>query len=155
MIETKERQFGEYAITVTQLPARRGMRLLRRVMQALAPALGDAASPALAAVTQGNGVKALAGLNLSSFGAAIERLFQNLDDATLDAILYDRECGALATARVNGKELLPVLDAIVGADLFLLMRIAAFALEVHFSSFFDAAREAAARAKAEAATAAA
>lgn len=139
MIETKEREIGGHTISVTQLPAKRAMKLLRRVLKVLAPALGDAAGPALAA-TKAEGIRGLAGMDLSNLGGALQRLFEQLDDASLDAIVFDRDGGALATARIDGRELLPVLDAVIGANLLLLGKIVAFALEVHFGSFFDGLR---------------
>lgn len=150
MIQTREKEIGGHVISVTQLPARRAAKLLRRVTKVLAPAMGEAAGPMLSAAKE-RGMAGVMGADVSKLGGAFQRLFEQLDDDALDAIVFDRENGALSTARYDGKELLPLLDVVIGADLVTLGRIVAFAMEVHFASFFDALRAAdAARKSAEA-----
>lgn len=139
MLQTREKQIDGHIISVTQLPARRAAKLLRRVMKVMAPALGEAAGPMLSAARDG-GMAGVMRADVSQLGGAFERLFAQLDDDALDAIVFDREAGALSTARCDGQELLPVLDAVIGADLLTLGKVVAFAMEVHFASFFDALR---------------
>lgn len=140
-LKTESREFGQHRITVTQLPARRNMKLLRRLAAAFAPALGQAAGPAMQAAKSG-GMTELMKMDLSGLGDAFERLFKTLDDESLDAIVYDPQCGALATAQIDGTrgrtDLLPVIDNVVGGDLLLLGKIVTFALGVHFADFFAA-----------------
>lgn len=140
-LKTDTRQFGDLSVTVTQLPVRRSAKLLRRLTAALAPALGEAAGPALKTV-KNDGMAGLMKMDLSALGGAFERLFRQLDDEALDSIVFDPQCGALATAKVVGPkgstDLLPVVDNVLGGNVILLGQIVAFALGVHFADFFAA-----------------
>lgn len=143
MLQTREKEIGGHVISVTQLPARRAAKLLRRVTKVLAPAMGEAAGPLLAAAKSG-GMAGVMGADVSKLGGAMQRLFEQFDDDALDSIVFDRENGALSTTRYDGKELLPLVDVVIGADLVTLGKIVTFAMEVHFASFFDALRAGAA-----------
>lgn len=126
MIGTQERTIDGRSYTVTQLPARRSLKLLRKLVAALGPGLATAFGS-----TQG---KDLRGLDVSALGPALERLTAHLDDATLDAVVNE----ALATVRVDGIELLPQFDIVFQGKLGSLFKVLGFAMEVQYGDFFGA-----------------
>jgi hypothetical protein len=123
--ETQTREIGGRTFTVTQLPPRRALKLLRRVVAVLGPPLAQGLS-----ATSGRGLKEV---DLTALAPALEKLFEQLDDAELDALID----GALATARLDGKEVLPVFDLVFRGRLPDVFKLLVFALEVHFADFFD------------------
>jgi hypothetical protein len=115
---TLERDIDGHRYAVTQLPAMRALRLLNR--------LGRVAGPALATLVDGGAAAP------GALGLAAEGLFERLPDEELEAIVKE----LLASARADGKELLPQFDLHFQGCMSTLFRVLSFALEANYGGFF-------------------
>lgn len=123
MIETKEKVIGSSNYAVTQLPARRALRLQAKLVKLLGPAVSTifVATGDLDSADQ-------------SIPKAITALASQLDDKTFDQLILDLLQGQV---RKNGKEITEqVLDLEFAGNLNELFLVLSFVLEVNFGDFF-------------------
>lgn len=124
MIETKEKVISGSNYAVTQLPARRALRLQAKLVKLLGPAVSTifVATGDLDNADQ-------------SIPKAITALATQLDDKTFDQLVLDLLQGQV---RKNGKEITEqVLDLEFAGKLNELFLVLAFVLEVNFGDFFQ------------------
>lgn len=121
---TQTKTIDGVAYAVTQLPARRAARLLNRLLRVFGPALGGLAGAA-------KGGASLETADLSSVGPVLEGLFARLSEDEQDHLINE----LLATATVDGKEVLPVLDLHFQGRLGALFKLVGFAVKVNFEDF--------------------
>lgn len=123
MIETKEKVINGSSYSVTQLPARRALRLQAKLMKLLGPAASTifVASGDLDTADQ-------------AIPKAVSALAAQLDDKTFDQLILELLQGQ---ARKNGKEITEnVLDMEFSGNLNELYLLLIFVLEVNFGDFF-------------------
>jgi hypothetical protein len=123
MIQTLEKTINGSSYSVTQLPARRALRLQAKLVKLLGPAVSTifVASGDLDNADQ-------------SIPKAIAALASQLDDKSFDQLVLDLLQGQ---ARKNGKEINEaVLDMEFAGNLNELFLLLAFVLEVNFGDFF-------------------
>lgn len=133
MIETKYKTIddkttgkaGNYS--VTQLPAFRGLKMLARLTRTVGPALAK-----LADAEQGGEI------GVAALGDAVGALCEKLNDAEIEGITRE----LLAGATVDEQPLLSQFDMHFAGKPELALQVLAFAVEVNFGGFFDAARNA-------------
>ena len=116
MVKTEPREIDGHTYTVTQLPPRRAMRLLRRLAALIAPAFGGAGDGKVAKFDFSGLASALGGLRDEEFDLIVNEL--------------------LAMAQVDGKDLLPIFDLTFQGALPTLFKVLGFALEVQYGDFF-------------------
>lgn len=123
-IETKTKEINNETYSVTQLPARRALRLQAKLIKLFGPAAAE--------------IFVAAGTNLStadhSLPKAISLLTNELDDKTFDSLVIEM----LQGSRKNGEEITEKSIDLMFAgklnDLFLLL---AFVVEVNYGDFFQ------------------
>jgi hypothetical protein len=131
MIETKYKTIEDKTTSkaatysVTQLPAFRGLKMLARLTRTVGPALAK-----LANAEQGGEI------DLSSLGDAVGALCEKLTDAEIDGITRE----LLFSSTVDEQPLLAQFDSHFAGKPELALQVLAFAVEVNFGGFFDAAR---------------
>lgn len=131
MQATRETVIGERTVAVTQLPARRALKTLHRILRVVLPAgakaLGDGSLGELSDA---------ANMKLGGLGNAAETLFDRLSESELDDLIGV----LLSTATLDGKPLIPQIDLAFQGRLFELLQVVKFALEVNYADFFDGFR---------------
>lgn len=123
MIETKEKIINGSTYSVTQLPARRALRLQAKLVKLLGPAASAifVASGDLDTADQ-------------AIPKAVASLASQLDDKNFDQLVLELLQGQ---ARINGKEITEhVLDMEFAGKLNELFLLLGFVLEVNFGDFF-------------------
>ena len=128
MIQTKEKQIHGAIYSVTQLPARRALRLKAKLLRLFGPALAHLFLP-------GAGNESIAGLPFSKAEAvsAVESLMTQLDDKTFESLVIELCQGV----RKDGMELTEsVIDVEFAGDLGTLMQVLWFVIDCNFGSFF-------------------
>jgi hypothetical protein len=128
MIETREKQIHGAVYSVTQLPARRALRLKSKLMRLFGPALAQLLLP-------GGNSENITGLPFSKQEAvkAVESLIQQLDDKTFENLVIELCQGV----RKEGMELTEsVIDVEFAGDLGTLMQVLWFVIDCNFGSFF-------------------
>jgi hypothetical protein len=124
MIETKEKEINGATYSVTQLPARRAIRLKAKLIKLFGPALAQM----VLQTTAENESK-----SKNSLVAAIESLAASLDPAEFENLVVE----VLQGSRKNGKELLPqIIDLEFAGDMESLYKLLMFILEVNYANFF-------------------
>lgn len=128
MIETREKQIHGAVYTVTQLPARRALRLKAKLLRLFGPALAQLFLP-------GGSDPSISGLPFSKSEAvkAVESLMAQLDDRTFENLVLELCQGV----RKDGMELTDsVIDIEFAGDLGTLMQVLWFVIDCNFGSFF-------------------
>ena len=128
MIQTREKQIKGALYSVTQLPARRALRLKAKLLRLFGPALAQLFLP-------GGNQENIAGLPFSKAEAvrAIESLMAQLDDKTFENLVLELCQGV----RKDGMELTEsVIDVEFAGDLGTLMQVLWFVIDCNFGSFF-------------------
>jgi hypothetical protein len=112
----------------SQLPARRSLKLMAKLLKAL--------GPALVPIAMGGGMKA----DASTLGPALS----SLDADAIEPLLCEILAGTVVN--VNGVRVQldspPKLDLVFDGALMTMFKVAGFALEVNFGDFFDGASSA-------------
>lgn len=127
MIETKEKKIGESNYSVTQMTARRALRMKARLLRLFGPSLAQMFLP--------GGDSPMKGMAFSKGDAvkAVESLACGLEDSVFDRLVVD----LLSGVRKDGVELTEaIIDHEFAGDLGTLLKLVWFVLEVNFSSFF-------------------
>ena len=128
MIETREKQIHGAVYSVTQLPARRALRLKAKLLRLFGPALAQLFLP-------GNNSESMSGLPFSKTEAvrAVESLMSQLDDKIFESLVLELCQGV----RKDGMELTDsVIDVEFAGDLGTLMQVLWFVIDCNFGSFF-------------------
>jgi hypothetical protein len=128
MIQTKEKQIKGAVYSVTQLPARRALRLKAKLLRLFGPALAQLLLP-------GGSNDSISGLPFSKAEAvrAVESLMAQLDDKTFESLVLELCQGV----RKDGMELTEsVIDVEFAGDLGTLMQVLWFVIDCNFGSFF-------------------
>lgn len=128
MIQTKEKQIKGAVYSVTQLPARRALRLKAKLLRLFGPALAQLFLP-------GSNAESMSGLPFSKAEAvrAVESLMSQLDDKTFESLVLELCQGV----RKDGMELTDsVIDIEFAGDLGTLMQVLWFVIDCNFGSFF-------------------
>lgn len=124
MIETREKEIDGSTYSVTQMTARRALRMQARLLKLLGPA----ASALFVAAT-----KDLKSAD-DSIPKAIAYLGENLDEKTFDSLVME----LMAGVRKDNHELTPAtIDMEFAGDLNTLFLVLKFVLEVNFGDFFS------------------
>lgn len=124
MIETREKIINGSTYSVTQLPARRALKLQAKLIKLLGPAVSTIfiASGDLDTADQ-------------SIPKAVSALVTQLDDKTFDQLVLELLQGQV---RRDGKEITEhVLDLEFAGKLNELFLVISFVLEVNFGDFFQ------------------
>lgn len=120
MIETRDKYINGHCYTITQLPARKALRLKTRLLKIFGPSLAQMFLSA--AGEEGNITK------------AIELLANNLDENVLETLVVEM----LAGVRKNGVELTaPVIDLEFAGDMQGLYKVVGAVVEVNYSNFLS------------------
>lgn len=132
MQATQEKVIGGRTVAITQLPARRALKTLHRILKAIAPAAAQAVG---AGATLGE-LKDIAGAKIGGLGNAVETLFDRLSEQEFD----DLVAVLLSSATLDGRPLMPQLDLAFQGRVLELLQVVKFAIEVNYADFFDALR---------------
>jgi hypothetical protein len=138
-LESRKKHIDGEEYQVTQLPARQGFKLIKRLAHIVVPALGDGAN---AVLKSGTIPKSLADLDLGAFDfKQIAALM--LDRADEDLMLECVDWMAEQTL-VDGKHLAKVFDSHFAGKIQTMLKWLAFAVEVNNPDLFAALAESAA-----------
>lgn len=127
MIETIEKTINGKKYSITQMTARRALRMKAKLMKIFGPSLAEIFLP--------SNDKAIEGLGFSKQEAvnALSSLALQLDDSTFDNLVVE----LLSGVRREGIELTEsIIDMEFAGDLFNLFKLIWAVLEVNFGSFF-------------------
>jgi hypothetical protein len=127
MIETKEKSINGATYAVTQMTARKALRMKARLMRLFGASLAQMFLP--------GSDKPMEGMAFSKDEAvkALQSLAMSLDDDVFEKLVVD----LLSSARKDGIELNEhVIDLEFAGDLMTLLKVVWFVLEVNFASFF-------------------
>lgn len=154
MIETREKEIDGVIYSVTQLPARRALRLKAKIIRIFGPAISQMVltmtdpsekdiekmsedeKKAYQKYVPDNAVDAvrIEDIKRSSIVKSMQLLASNIDDKTFDEVCSD----ILVGVRSNGVELTPALiDSSFAGKIVNLYLLILFALEVNFGDFFS------------------
>ncbi len=117
MIEHRQKMIEGDCYTVTQLPARRALRLKARLIKVFGPIFSKI-------IMEGKGA------NLAD---AIQTFSHSIDENTFETLITELLC----TARKNGIELnQSTIDIEFAGDIAGIYKVAAFVIEVNYANFF-------------------
>ncbi len=126
MIETKEKIIDGARYTVTQLPARRAIKLKARLIRLFGPVFAQVFITASDAVDETS--------KKNNLVRAIEILGEHIDENSFEALIMDLMVGV----RKEGMELTPqLIDIEFAGDMAALYQVVFFVIEVNFSNFFS------------------
>lgn len=150
MIETKEKTIGNSVYTVTQLPARRALKLKARLFKMFGPALtqifltsqeveekkpDEMTNEELANQLSVSAVDKykIGDMRKASVVRGVQLMVANLDDKTFDELCME----ILQGVRRDGSELTSgMIDQVFAGDLTSLYAVLFFVLEVNYADFF-------------------
>jgi len=127
MIETIEKTIDGKKYSITQMTARRALRMKAKLMKIFGSSLAEIFLP--------SSDEPISGLGFSKKEAvsAMTNLALQLDDSTFDSLIVE----LLSNVRKEGVELTEsVIDFEFAGDLFTLFKVIWAVLEVNFGSFF-------------------
>lgn len=127
MIETKEKEINGSRYTVTQMTARRALRMKAKLLRLFGAPLAQLFLP--------SGEEPIDGMAFSKDEAvkALQSLAMELDDKTFEFLIVE----LLKEVRKDGVELTEsVIDLEFAGDLLTLFKVVWFVLEANFGSFF-------------------
>lgn len=137
MQETKETSIDGFDVRVTQHRARRAAVLLSKVGRVIAPGLARIGGASLSGDIKD--------ADLSDLGPAVSALFESLGDDSVDSLLCEILSQATivmpddgGTSRLFDLSKPDQIDAAFTGRLPLMFKVAKYALEVNFGSFFAA-----------------
>jgi hypothetical protein len=119
-----------FTYSVTQLPARRALKMLHKIGRVLVPTLAQALGST--SISQLSSLKKVAELDLGNLGKAAETLFDRLPEAEFDALVTELMQGVV----VDGKPLAPLFDTHFQGRILEVLELLRFALKVNFADFF-------------------
>lgn len=123
MIDCFERLIGENTYTITQLPARRALRLQAKLFKLLSPSLSILLSPENENMTR----------HIEMVPKSLSLLSESLDDKTFDLLVIEIMQGV----RRNGKEITDkTIDLEFAGELNELFLVMKEVLEVNYGDFF-------------------
>ena len=123
MIETRDKIIDGATYTVTQLPARRALRLKARLVKTFGPTLAQV----FVSASKDKG-------DNSDLVRTIELLGASLDENTFESLVGE----LLTGVRKNGVELTPqIIDLEFAGDMPALYQVLWFVVEVNFGNFFS------------------
>lgn len=126
MIETREKTIGDATYSVTQLPARRALRLKAKLMKLFGPVFAQ-----LFLITEDKASEERQKENLVN---SVELLTGQLEAVQLDTLIVE----ILQGVRKNGQELTaPTIDIEFAGDIAGLYEVVFFVIEVNFANFFS------------------
>jgi len=127
MIQTKEKLIDERSVSVTQFPARKGLKIKLRLAKMIAPGFASATG------ILSNGLDAE--FDSKALSYAVSQLVDNIgNDATVDFIVLELMQGT----RLDDKEINnAIFDMEFAGNYGLLYKIIGFILEVNYGSFFE------------------
>ena len=127
MIETKTKQIDERSVSVTQFPARIGLKIKLRIARMIGPGLASATGMLQSGIEAEFDSKVLA--------YAVGQLVDSMgNDVTVDFIVKDLMQGT----RLDDKEINDaVFDIEFAGNYKLLYKIIGYILEVNYGSFFE------------------
>ena len=127
MIETKEKVIDERSVSVTQFPARKGLKIKLRIATMIAPGFASATG-----ILNGNPD---ADFDSKVLSFAVSQLVNSIgNDATVDFIVNELLQGTrLDEKEINGA----VFDMEFAGNYGLLYKIIYYILEVNYGSFFE------------------
>lgn len=132
MIEAFEKRIGEHNFTITQLPARRALRLQAKLLKLIGPCAGVVIEEAFKELKDSKGN--VSAITDKSLPRALNVLAGNLDEKQFEALVLDLIPGI----RVDGKELTEqLLDVLFAGKLNQLFLLLKEVLEVNFGDFFQ------------------
>lgn len=121
MIKTEDTSISGAIYSVTQLPARRALKLLAKISKIIGPASGEFMAGASSD-------------NDEHFSKAIKLLLSEIDDKTFDVFVLEM----LQGTRKNGVEITQsVFDMEFAGDLNTLFLVLKFVIEVNFRDFLE------------------
>lgn len=123
-LKTSTRSIDGMDVSVTQLPARKGLKLAGKLGRVIAPVLSHIGNVKLDS-------------DLTALAPALTALFSNLDDRDYDVLLLEILCMTAVVTQGVRHELtsLEKIDFVFGGDMPKLVRVCAYALEVNFGDF--------------------
>ena len=130
MVESRSKEIDGQNYTVTQMPARKALKLTHRLGKALGPAFSHLAA----------GHKDGVNLDFSEVGRAIESLFAALSEEDLDIIVKELLNSATVTTEKGIQPVLPQIDILLAGRMDTMFKLIGFALEVNYGSFLDVAK---------------
>lgn len=139
MQATQSTTIGDREFTVTQLPAKRAMRLFNKLCRILAPpaarALGGSGDVSFAALMRAD---------MGGLSQALTLLFEKLTEQEQEQILKELFEGARFKDEESGKLLVlwDLFDSVFAGRIHEVYQLAAFALRVNYGSFADALKAA-------------
>lgn len=129
-IETQEKEINGDRYTVTQLPARRAIRLKAKLIKILGPVIAQI----FVTVTDAKSSEASQKTNMVK---AVELLGANLNEVDFENTIVE----ILQGVRKNGIELVPaIIDLEFAGEIDVLYQVVWFVLEVNYASFFQMIR---------------
>jgi hypothetical protein len=132
-LQVQSRDIGGVTYEVQQLPARRSMKLLARLGRLVAPLVSVAQGAAKAGGFQK--------LDSAVLAQSIGGLFDALPPDEVEPLLSELFASTCIIEPSGARQpLWPVFDLRMQGKAFDVLRLAAFAVEVNFSDFFDALR---------------
>lgn len=132
MIETLETEINGATYSVTQMTARKALRMQARLLKLLGPA---ASVIIVAASKKKSDDGEISDDADNAIPLAVTHLVDQLDEKNFDALVLD----LLVGVRKNNMELTPqIIDIEFSGDLNSLFLLLKFVLEVNFSDFFEA-----------------
>lgn len=138
MIHTRSSTIDGHVFEVSQLPAKRAVRLSLRLAKMAGPVLMPLLKLALGAQakdgTKPGGVGALGallGMDTDSLTPALEGFFERCTEQDLDFL----QAELLSSATIDGSPLWPQYDIALGGQLLTLFKLLWFAMQVQFQNF--------------------
>lgn len=132
MIESTEKVIGDHTYTITQLPARRALRLQAKLLKLLSPCISVIISEAIKEAKE-KGIS-LSDVSDKSIPSAIQYLSSGLEENTFEDLI----CDMLPCVRVDGKELtVQLMDVLFAGSLNQLFLLMKEVLEANFKDFFQ------------------
>lgn len=126
-LETKTKTIDGFAVSVTQLPAKRAMRLFHRLTQIGIPGFVQSLGGVVGSDSQ---------IDFKSIGASLEGVMSKLDVEQFEGIRDE----LLYATLVDDKPLLQHMDGMFAGKISTIYKVMLFALEANYADFFDAAR---------------
>lgn len=138
MIQTRAQTIDGHVFEVTQLPAKRAVRLTVRLAKMAGPVLMPLLKLALGAQTKDGSKPGAAGamatllsMDTDSLGPAVSGFFERCTEQDLDFL----QAELLSSATIDGAPLWPQYDMALGGELLTIFKLLWFAMQVQFQNF--------------------
>lgn len=124
-IETKEKAIDGKRVTVTQLPARRALKLQTKLVKLL--------GSSVAALVSGSKGSMTMELDPTTLAVAMEKLADHLDEEQFAQLVRE----VLQSTRVDNQELNDaVFDLLFAGNFLFMYKVIGFTLQVNYGDFF-------------------